>query len=83
MITMSRAAAGRAAGDTGAPVPELGTRLFRALYGVYDLIMVDGVNIAIPKDGTIPVFTGTLTEIAWQIARHASTGDGPRCGDTR
>jgi hypothetical protein len=43
---------------TGGPVlPELGIRLFRALYDTYDLIAVDGVSIAVPKDGTIPVFT--------------------------
>ena len=60
----------------GFVLPELGTRLFRALYVAYDLIMVDGVNIAVPKDGTIPVFTGTLTEIAWQISEHASRGGG-------
>jgi hypothetical protein len=64
---------------TGGPVlPELGTRLFRVLYDAYDLIMVDGVNIAVPKDGTIPVFAGTLTEIAWQIAEHARPGHGAR-----
>src|ERR1035438_5463234 len=59
---------------TGGPVlPELGIRLFRALYDAYDLIVVDGVSIAVPKDGTIPVFTGdTLTDVAWQIAEHAS-----------
>jgi hypothetical protein len=65
---------------TGGPVrPELGIRLFRALYDTYDLIAVEGVSIAVPKDGTIPVFTGaTLTEIAWQISEHASSGDGAR-----
>jgi hypothetical protein len=65
---------------TGGPVlPELGTRLFRALYDACDLIVVDGVNIAVPKDGTIPVFTGaTLADVAWQISEHASRGDGAR-----
>ncbi len=47
---MNRGAAPR----TGVLVlPELGNRLFRALYDAYDLIMVDGVNMAVPKDGTI------------------------------
>jgi hypothetical protein len=65
---------------TGGPVlPELGIRLFRTLYDAYDLIVVDGVSIAVPKDGTIPVFTGdTLTDVAWQIAEHASGVAGGR-----
>jgi hypothetical protein len=41
--------------------------------------VVDGVNIAVPKDGTISVFTGaTLADVAWQISEHASHGDGAR-----
>ncbi len=51
--------------------PELAARLFTALFTDYDLITVDGTTIAVPKDGSIPVFTGTtLSEIAWQIASY-------------
>jgi hypothetical protein len=61
------------------PVPVgLAERLFERLYERYDLLLIEGTNVAVPKDGTIPVFTGTLTEIAWQIAEHASTGAGAR-----
>jgi len=61
------------------PVPAgLAERLFERLYERYDLLLIEGTNVAVPKDGTIPVFTGTLTEIAWQIAEHASTGAGAR-----
>ena len=66
------------AGPRG-PVPAgLAERLFERLYERYELLLIEGRNVAVPKDGTIPVFTGTLTEIAWQIARHASRGDGAR-----
>jgi hypothetical protein len=61
------------------PVPAgLAEHLFERLYERYDLLLIEGTNVAVPKDGTIPVFTGTLTEIAWQIAEHASTGAGAR-----
>ena len=61
------------------PVPAgLAERLFERLYERYDLLLIEGTNVAVPKDGTIPVFTGTLTEIAWQIAEHANTGAGAR-----
>ena len=50
-------------------------RLFAGLFTDYDLIAVDGASIAIPKDGSIPVFTGsTLSEIALQIASHREAG---------
>jgi hypothetical protein len=55
--------------------PELAARFFRALFDGYDLIAVDGVTIAVPKDGSIPVFTGsTLSEIALQIATYREAG---------
>jgi hypothetical protein len=74
-MTMSTAAAG-SAGPRG-PVPaRLAERLFERLYERYDLLLIEGTNVAVPKDGTIPVFTGTLTEIAWQISEHASRGGG-------
>lgn len=61
------------------PVPAgLAERLFERLYERYDLLLIEGTKVAVPKDGTIPVFTGTLTEIAWQIAEHANTGAGAR-----
>ncbi len=51
--------------------PELAARLFTGLFTGYDLITVDGATIAVPKDGSIPVFTGTtLSEIALQIASY-------------
>lgn len=78
-MTMSRAAAGQMAGSAGprGPVPaRLAERLFERLYERYDLLLIEGTNVAVPKDGTIPVFTGTLTEIAWQISEHASHQDG-------
>lgn len=63
-----------AAGAVSAP-PELAARLFTALFTDYDLIAVDGASIAIPKDGSIPVFTGsTLSEIALQIATYREAG---------
>ncbi len=55
--------------------PELAARLFTALFTDYDLITVDGATIAVPKDGSIPVFTGTtLSEIALQIASYRGRG---------
>ena len=51
--------------------PGLAARLFSALFTDYDLITVDGATIAVPKDGSIPVFTGTtLSEIALQIGSY-------------
>ncbi len=46
--------------------------VFLALYQDYDLIAwADGTTTAIPKDGSIPVFTGpTLSDIALQIASY-------------
>jgi hypothetical protein len=78
-MTMSRTAARQMAGSAGprGPVPaDLAERLFERLYERYDLLLIEGTNVAVPKDGTIPVFTGTLTEIAWQISEHASRGGG-------
>ena len=55
--------------------PELAARLFTGLFTDYDLITVDGTTIAVPKDGSIPVFTGTtLSEIALQIASYPGEG---------
>lgn len=56
------------------PPPDVAVRLFRRLYGSrFDLLAVDTVLIAVPKDGSIPVFTGaTLSEVAQQIAAEAS-----------
>ena len=49
----------------------LAERLFSVLFDDYDLLTVDGTTMAIPKDGSIPVFTGsTLSEIALQIASY-------------
>jgi hypothetical protein len=52
---------------------DLAVRVFRRLYGArFDLVSVDGALIAVPKDGTIPVFTGeTLSSVALQIAEAA------------
>jgi hypothetical protein len=46
--------------------------VFRALYPEFDLVAwADGTTMAIPKDGSIPVFTGsTLSEITFQIANY-------------
>jgi hypothetical protein len=53
----------------------LAERLFTKLFDAYDLLTVDGTTLAIPKDGSIPVFTGsTLSEIAMQIASYRETG---------
>jgi hypothetical protein len=53
----------------------LAGRMFAGLFADYDLITVDGATIAIPKDGSIPVFTGsTLSGIALQIASHREAG---------
>jgi hypothetical protein len=59
-------------GTPGAVSAEgLTARLFAGLFTDYDLITVDGATIAVPKDGSIPVFTGmTLSEIALQIASY-------------
>ena len=47
------------------------------LFDDYDLLTVDGTTIAIAKDGSIPVFTGsTLSEIALQIASYRGDDDG-------
>ncbi len=66
------------AGPRG-PVPaRLAERLFERLYERYELLLIEGTNVAVPRDGTIPVFTGTLTEIAWQISEHASGAEESR-----
>lgn len=50
--------------------PDLAERLFRALYRDFDLLMVGGLYIAVPADGTTPLaFSGsTLAEVALQIS---------------
>jgi hypothetical protein len=63
-----------AAGDRVSAPGGLAARLFSALFTDYDLIAVDGTTMAVPKDGSIPVFTGsTLSEIALQIASYRET----------
>ena len=48
---------------------DLAARFFALLFTDFDLVAVDGTTMAIPKDGSIPVFSGsTLREIALQIA---------------
>jgi hypothetical protein len=48
---------------------DLAARFFALLFTDFDLVAVDGTTMAIPKDGSIPVFSGaTLSEIALQIA---------------
>jgi hypothetical protein len=56
------------------PPPDTALRLFRRFYGSrFDLLTVDGALIAVPKDGSIPVYSGeTLSEVALQIAEAAS-----------
>ena len=59
-------------GTAGHVIPSgLAERLFSVLFDDYDLLTIDGTTMAIPKDGSIPVFTGsTLSEIALQIASY-------------
>ena len=48
---------------------ELTARVFRALYGAYDLHSVEGVHVVVPR-GT-PCFAGSsLGDIARQISDH-------------
>ena len=55
--------------------PGLAARFFALLFTDYDLVAVDGATMAIPKDGSIPVFAGsTLSEIALQIAAYRDAG---------
>lgn len=55
--------------------PSLAARFFALLFTDYDLIAVDGTTIAVPNDGSIPVFSGaTLSEIALQIAAYREAG---------
>jgi hypothetical protein len=63
----------------------LAERLFSVLFDDYDLLTVDGTTMAIPKDGSIPVFTGsTLSEITLQIASYrGTTTDGPFAADVK
>ena len=65
-------------GTAGHVIPSgLAERLFSVLFDDYDLLTVDGTTMAIPKDGSIPVFTGsTLGEIALQIASYRGDDDG-------
>ncbi len=63
------------AGARGLVPAGLAERLFERLYERYELLLIEGTNVAVPRDGTIPVFTGTLTEIAWQISEYASGRD--------
>jgi len=50
---------------------ELAVKLFRALYADFDLVAADDVIMAIPVDGSIPVFTdSTLSGLSLQIAAH-------------
>src|SRR5689334_4822067 len=56
---------------TGQVPPGLALRLFEALFTGYDVLTVDSVIMAIPRDGNIPVHTpGNLSEIALKIADH-------------
>jgi len=49
----------------------LTSAVFRALYPEFDLVAWADGTTAIPKDGSIPVFTGTtLSEITLQIASY-------------
>lgn len=53
------------------PPPGLAERFFALMFTDYDLRAIDGLTFAIPRDGSIPVFSGTsLSEIALQIADH-------------
>jgi len=49
----------------------LASRFFALLFTDYDLLAIDGKTYAVPKDGSIPCFSGpTLSAIALQIAEH-------------
>jgi len=55
--------------------PDLAARFFALLFTDYELTAIDGVTYAIPRDGSIPVFTGsTLSDIALQIASYREAG---------
>lgn len=48
---------------------DLAARFFALMFSDYELCAIDGVTYAIPRDGSIPVFSGsTLSEVAVQIA---------------
>lgn len=64
---MERAEVSAAAGRAGRN--ELTARVFRALYGAYDLHSVEGVHVVVPR-GT-PCFTGSsLGDVTRQISDH-------------
>jgi hypothetical protein len=73
----------RAAIPAGTPDPgELTARLFRGLYRAYDLHLVEGIHVVVPK-GT-PCFAGrSLGDVAQQISRHAGPGAGSARQDIR
>jgi hypothetical protein len=53
---------------------DLAARFFALLFTDYELVGIDGTTFAIPRDGSIPVFTGaSLSEIALQIAVYRGT----------
>ena len=60
----------------GTPDPgQLTARLFRGLYEAYDLHLVDGIHVVVPR-GT-PCFAGaSLAAIARQISEHAARPAG-------
>lgn len=59
----------RPAAVAGLDPDELTARMFRALYGAYDLHSVKGLHAVVPR-GT-PCFAGpSLGKIAWQISDH-------------
>ncbi len=58
-------------GTAGHVIPSgLAERLFSVLFDDYDLLTMDGTTMAIPKDGSIPVFT-------WLDSQRDSASDRP------
>jgi hypothetical protein len=70
------------AAEAGTPDPgQLTVRLFRGLYQAYDLHLVGGIHVVVPR-GT-PCFAGpSLAGIARQISAHAARPAGHTCPAT-
>jgi hypothetical protein len=73
----------RPARPAGTPDPgELPARLFRGLYQAYDLHVIEGVHVAVPK-GTPCFASRSLGHVARQISERAGPGSGPASRDAR
>ncbi len=69
----------RPAATAGTPDPAgLTAQFFRGLYQAYDLHLVDGIHVVVPK-GT-PCFAGhSLADLAQRISEHADRAAGHVC----